>query len=230
MRLVVVSLTPITDTPANQIALEEPIKDPRSCAGLGYGESKWVAESLLLRAREAVGLRTATVRVGQIAGDTRVGGWNKQEWVGAIARLGQIVKALPERDEPVTWIPVDIVATALVDMARSEDPVFNLVAPVASDWRTVFGAFAEHLGLPLIKYDEWVSRVTAAAETNTSAEDIQPFALARFFQVGNFGEGALVSTERACEASPALASMAPISEQDVALYVNFWRKIGFLRG
>ena len=222
-------LTLKPDTPSSHPALEKPIADARVSAGIGYGESKWVAETLLLRAREAAGLRATVVRVGQMAGDTRVGGWNKQEWVGAIVRLGQIVHALPMRDEPVTWVPVDTAAAALIDMARSEEPVFNLVAPVSSDWQTVFGAFAERLNLPLIKYDEWAARVLAAADSDISAEDVQPFALASFFQAGNFGEGALVSTIRACEVSPTLAKMSPIGKQDVALYVDFWEKIGFLR-
>ena len=69
---------------------------------MGYAESKWVSESILLNARETTGANTATVRVGQLSGDTRVGGWNKQEWVGAIARAGQIVKSFPERDAEVS--------------------------------------------------------------------------------------------------------------------------------
>ncbi|VDB87373.1 unnamed protein product [Peniophora sp. CBMAI 1063] len=226
--LFVSSISVLLSTPSDRPALEEPIVDARISAGFGYAESKWVAETLLLRARDAVGLRSAAVRVGQMSGDTRVGGWNKQEWVGAIARLGQIVQALPMRDEPVTWVPVDIAATALIDMTRSEEPCFNLVAPVASDWQTVFGAFAERLNLPLIKYEEWAARVTAAAERNTSSEDTQPFALAQFFQEGNFGEGASISTTRACKVSPTLAKMSPVGAEDVALYVDFWKKIGFL--
>lgn len=214
--------------PSNSPALERPIWNPRLCVGMGYGESKWVAETLLLRAHEAVGLRTGIVRVGQIAGDTRVGGWNKQEWVGAIARLSQIVKAIPDRDEPVSWVPVDIVAAALIDMARTEEPVFNLVAPTPSDWKTVFGAFAQRLDLPIIGYEEWIARVSAAAESNTSEENVQPFALAGFFQAGVFGEGTAISTERACKASPALAHMSPIGEKDVLLYMDFWKRIGFL--
>lgn len=218
----------VSGSDPDKLALEEPIRDPKLAAGIGYGESKWVAETLLLRAREAVGLRAATVRVGQISGDTRVGGWNKQEWVGAIARLGQIVRALPDRDEPISWVPVDIVATALIDMARSEKPVFNLVAPTPSDWKTVFGAFSQQLGLPLIKYDEWTACVSAAAESNTNNEDVQPLALADFFRAGVFGEDAKISTVRACEASPALANMSPVGAKDVALYLDFWKRIGFL--
>ncbi|VDB85408.1 unnamed protein product [Peniophora sp. CBMAI 1063] len=226
--LFVGSVSVLFGAPENQIALEEPILDARLSAGIGYGESKWVAETLLLRARDAVGLRASTVRVGQIAGDTRVGGWNKQEWVGAIARLGQMVHAIPERDEPISWVPVDVVATTLIDMTRSEEPVFNLVAPVPSDWKTVFGAFAKQLNLPLMAYDKWTSRVSAAAETYTGDRDVQPLALADFFQAGKFGEGTTISTERACKASPALANMSPIGEKDVTLYLDFWKRIGFL--
>ncbi|KZV68636.1 acetyl-CoA synthetase-like protein [Peniophora sp. CONT] len=226
--LFVSSLSVFLNAPADRPALEEPVSDARDTVSLGYGESKWVAETMLLRAREAVGLRATAVRVGQLAGDTRIGGWNKWEWVGAIARLGQIVKALPDLDEQITWVPVDIAATALIQMIRSEEPVFNLVAPNPSNWRSVFGTFAKRLNVPLIEYDEWAARVVVAAEANTREEDVQPLALSDFFRVGSFGEKIKISAERACEASPALANMAPIGEKDALLYLNFWEGIGHL--
>jgi thioester reductase-like protein len=89
----------VIDHPTDKVALEEPVADPRISAGIGYGESKYVAEAIVLGARKTVGLRGGTVRVGQIAGDTQIGGWNKQEWVGAIARCSQLVGALPMRED-----------------------------------------------------------------------------------------------------------------------------------
>ena len=80
----------------------------------------------------------------------------------------------------------------------------------------------------MIPYEEWTARVSTAAEANTNEDDIQPFALADFFQAGTFGEGTAISTVRACKASPALANMAPLGEKDAALYVDFWKKIGHL--
>lgn len=82
-----------------EAAREKPIMDPRISASIGYAESKWIAETIVLNALREIGLRASVVRVGQLAGDTRYGGWNKQEWVGAITRVSQIVQAFPERTE-----------------------------------------------------------------------------------------------------------------------------------
>jgi thioester reductase-like protein len=99
------------DHPEDSLAPEAPLPDPRTSAGLGYAESKWVAETLVLGARKA-GVRGGTARVGQVCGDTQHGGWNRQEWVGAIARCGQLVGALPER-------PGDVRASHLYARVRS---------------------------------------------------------------------------------------------------------------
>ncbi|KZV69420.1 acetyl-CoA synthetase-like protein [Peniophora sp. CONT] len=228
--LFVSSISVLFGTGSDREALEKPLTDARVSQGMGYAESKWVAETLLFRARDEVGLRTAVVRVGQLAGDTRVGGWNKQEWVGAIARAGQIVGALPDRDEQVSWVPVNTAAAALIDMTRADGSVFHLVAPKPSSWHTVFGTFSAQLDLLLVSFQEWVTRVVDAAETNTRDKDVQPLALADFFRTGDFGEQVKISTSSARAASSRLANMPPIAERDARLYLDFWKRIGHLEG
>ncbi|KAI0031502.1 acetyl-CoA synthetase-like protein [Vararia minispora EC-137] len=227
--LFVSSVSVLFRHPTDAPALEQPIKDPRISAGMGYGESKWVSETILLNAREQVGLRSGVVRVGQVSGDTRIGGWNKQEWVGAIAKASQLVGALPSRgSEAVSWVPVDIVAAALIEMARSNEPVLHLNAPKPATWDTIFGAFARGLGLPLIPYDEWVARVSAAAEANTREEHVSAFALTDFFKKAHFGEDAVMALDRSMKTSSTLAHMTPLGEQDAMRYLEYWRRIGHL--
>ena len=85
--------------PSNSPALERPIWNPRLCVGMGYGESKWVTEQLLGRVAKDTGLRTAVVRVGQLSGDTRVGGWNVKEWVPAIVRASKLLGCVPQKED-----------------------------------------------------------------------------------------------------------------------------------
>jgi thioester reductase-like protein len=92
------------DHPTDKPVLEEPILDPSLSTGMGYGESKWVAETLLLNARKAMGLNTTIVRVGQVAGCNRIGAWTYKEWVPAIVRSSQIVGAVPERPDVRNFI------------------------------------------------------------------------------------------------------------------------------
>jgi thioester reductase-like protein len=211
------------------VALEQSIVDPRVSTSIGYAESKWVAESLVLGARKQTGLRGGVVRVGQVSGDTTHGGWNKQEWVGAMAKAGQLVGALPANDDAtVAWVPVDVVASSLVDMARSDGPVFNLVAPQPVPWATIFGAFGKRLGVPLIPYQEWVERVSAAADANTDQDNVSAFALADFFRDAQFGDQPM-STARAVIASHALREMQPLNEEDALRYLQYWGKIGHVK-
>ena len=65
---------------------------------MGYGESKWVTEQVLHRAARSTGLRTTSVRVGQLSGDSRSGAWNAKEWVPTLVRTSARVGSLPTRD------------------------------------------------------------------------------------------------------------------------------------
>lgn len=65
----------------------------------GYSQSKWVVETLLLKAKRERGLCVNVVRVGQLAGDTKVGGWNEKEWLPVMLRGSQMMGAFPERSE-----------------------------------------------------------------------------------------------------------------------------------
>jgi thioester reductase-like protein len=68
----------------------------RSAVGVGYGESKYVAERILQAVSEVTPLRPVCVRVGQMTG-TVSGAWNSTDWVPAIARSGQVLGMLPDR-------------------------------------------------------------------------------------------------------------------------------------
>ena len=66
---------------------------------MGYSESKWVTEQLFGRAAKQTGLKTTSVRVGQVSGDQRTGGWNTTEWVAALVRVSQRLGCIPVKDE-----------------------------------------------------------------------------------------------------------------------------------
>lgn len=54
-------------------------------SAMGYGESKYVAEQLLEKARERSNVSSAICRVGQLAGPVvKSGLWNKQEWLPSV--------------------------------------------------------------------------------------------------------------------------------------------------
>jgi len=75
--------------------LEEPLDDPATPLGGGYGESKWVGEQILYRASKTTPLRPIIVRVGQISGGIN-GAWHTTDWVPIIAKSSATLGCFPE--------------------------------------------------------------------------------------------------------------------------------------
>ncbi|THH15912.1 hypothetical protein EW146_g4654 [Bondarzewia mesenterica] len=151
---------------------ETPIDDVTSAIGTGYGESKWVAENVLFRAAKEAGVRTNVVRIGQLCGDSVSGGWNEKEWVPVLLRGSQVLGAFPQRREAVSWIPVDIAASALLDMLGSNEPVLHLVHPHSVDWSVISDTASQLLGVPSIPYTEWAAKLQEVAKTSAVDRDI----------------------------------------------------------
>ncbi|KAI0685536.1 acetyl-CoA synthetase-like protein [Cerioporus squamosus] len=141
---------------------------PELAVGLGYGESKWVTEQLFGRAAKDTGLRTTAVRVGQLSGDTRVGGWNVKEWVPAIVRGSKLLGSVPDRDDTVSWVPVDIAASTLLEVLHSDDRILHLTSPRPVAWSDLFNPIAAKLNVPLIPASEWLGRLRADAARSDS--------------------------------------------------------------
>ena len=78
--------------------IEEPIEDPTGILpAQGYAESKWLGERILASAAAERGLRTVSVRVGQLCGAVS-GYWNEKEWFPAIVKAAKFTGCLPSID------------------------------------------------------------------------------------------------------------------------------------
>ncbi|TFY81856.1 hypothetical protein EWM64_g2159 [Hericium alpestre] len=222
-RLVLLAANVPHDVPVPERLLE----DASMSVGNGYGESKWVAERMLQLAAEQTGLPVTVVRVGQLAGDSEKGFWNIKEWVPALVHNGQKIGALPTGKEDVAWLPVDVAASALLQMLHSKEPVLHLVHPHPVGWDTVFGYFSTALdGLSVIPYSDWVSRFRSA-ETKVDSDSTSAM-LTEFFETGDFSDAPL-SMEKAVKVSQALRNARPLQEKDVINWIEYWKKVGFLR-
>lgn len=74
---------------------EADLSDHHWCFGNGYGESKYVAEQVVARAR-SLGLHATTLRIGQIAGNDTNGAWSVTDWVPSILQSSVHVGSLPD--------------------------------------------------------------------------------------------------------------------------------------
>ncbi|PCH35037.1 NAD(P)-binding protein [Wolfiporia cocos MD-104 SS10] len=214
----------------------------------GYGMSKYVVEEVLAKAYDA-GFRTTSLRIGQISGSSRSGAWNATDWVPSIIKSSVALGALPELDGVVSWLPMDSVAGATVDvMLGSEVPgLINVVHPRPVVWRAVASAVNEELGrkLEFVPLGEWVKRLEDAA-SGASAHDLETIPgikLLEYFQslvvlereareaqVGEFEVGGLpvFRTTQAQSVSRTLAERLPLGDEDARLWVKYWHQVRFL--
>lgn len=127
----------------------------------GYGQTKWVAEQLVLEAGRR-GLPVKIHRAGTISGHSLTGAANAWDLLSAIIvesiKLGYAPDVHGWRAE---MTPVDFVSKAIVHLAaqsQTEQTVFHLGDPEPVDTRSVFDALNE-LGYPTkrLDWDEWVA-------------------------------------------------------------------------
>ncbi|KAL1943361.1 hypothetical protein VTO73DRAFT_4436 [Trametes versicolor] len=233
--LFVSSISSLRNYSGSKPAEETHETEPDLAAGSGYSESKWVTEHLFSLATEKTGLQTTSVRVGQVSGDQRLGGWNTTEWVAALVRASQRLGCIPVKEEEVTWVAVDVVASALQDMVDSGERSLHLVSPKPVQWNTIFVPIAERLGLPTVPYAEWTAKlehsatVAAQAGPGVGQHDAAHNLLGFFKSEGMGGAAVPLSTEKAVRASKSLANARPIGAEDAVKYVEYWAKVGHIK-
>ncbi|KAL2794351.1 hypothetical protein BJX66DRAFT_351276 [Aspergillus keveii] len=111
------SISVAAGTPLPATIAEAPIPELAHAQNMGYARSKLVAERIVQAAAEKTGMVAKVLRVGQIVGDTVHGKWNTTEAIPLMLQTAHTLKALPALDETPSWLPVDIVADAVLDLA-----------------------------------------------------------------------------------------------------------------
>ncbi|CAI6063202.1 unnamed protein product [Clonostachys chloroleuca] len=184
---------------ASHLIREDVSEDPADASPMGYSESKWVAEQVCAAAYKAV---TATesapgsdmppwmsiIRVGQLCGN-QAGIWNKSEAYPLMLSTESLVGCLPRlEDQPLDWLPVDIAADAVLEIAlggqakmpkypahqsslATKPLVYHVLNPFRDpDWSQLLSWVSEDLGqgnLEVVPSSEWVTRLeNTLAQTN----------------------------------------------------------------
>ncbi|KAF2106528.1 male sterility protein [Lophiotrema nucula] len=186
--------------------------------GMGYAQSKLVAENLCMRAAETTGIRARVLRVGQIVADTVHGVWNATEGIPLIMQTALTVGALPRLQETPSWTPVDVVAKAVVEISLSDAGavVANVTNARTFDWTDDLLPALRNAGLKFeeVEPKEWVKRLRAS---NKDPIANPPIKLVDFFASkydrDTFGPSRSYATETARKFSPSLAS-EPVLDQD----------------
>ncbi|KAI1425249.1 acetyl-CoA synthetase-like protein [Xylaria sp. FL1777] len=164
------SVSTAENTPAPATILEAPIVDFNQATPMGYAQSKLVAEYMIINAARA-GARSYVLRIGQVVGDLENGQWNDAEFVPSMFRSVLSLKALPILNEMVSWLPVDTLARAFLEIDdtlrssprphvidRVNPPVFyNMVNPDTFSWDRLLQALKEAgLDFEAVSFADWL--------------------------------------------------------------------------
>ncbi|KAG0224444.1 hypothetical protein B0O80DRAFT_495528 [Mortierella sp. GBAus27b] len=140
----------------------------------GYGQSKWVAEKLIMAAN-ANGLPATIIRPGYVLGHTRTGVTNTDDFIWRLIKGCIELGSVPNINNAVNLCPVDYVAQCVSGVARTPGSegsmVYHVTHPIAPPFR--FNDFFELL----IKYGydvqttEYIAWRTTLMEYTLKSQD-----------------------------------------------------------
>ena len=160
-------------------------------ARTGYGQSKLVSERLLARAARTFGIPVCVVRIGQMAGPIQhgeFGAWPRQEWVPSLIHSSVALGAIPGDlgpNEAVDWVPVDMAAGAIVELAlqtdterenvgtrKKEAQFFHVSNKTLTAWSDILPTMCRYLPeeIRVVNIIEWVDLLEKAVREKASGE------------------------------------------------------------
>jgi carbohydrate kinase (thermoresistant glucokinase family) len=203
--------------------------------GMGYAQSKAVAEHLCARAAQRAGIRTRVLRVGQIMADRTHGVWNHTEAIPLMIQSAMTVGALPKLQETPSWLPVDTVAQAVVEISLSDAEggvVANVTNPRSFRWTEDLLPALKAAGLEFDEVEprEWVRRLRAS---DPDPKANPPIKLVEFFASkydrDEFAPSKVFATDVVRRLSPAIADAPLLSRDLVGKFVGYFRSSAWVK-
>ena len=124
----------------------------------GYAQSKWVAEKLVMMARDR-GLPCCIYRAGRIAWHSQTGVWNTNDLLYRLIKGCIQLGSVPDLERQIEITPVDFVSQAIIHLSRqpkSLGQAFHLVNPQSVPWNQLVHCLrASRYSLQPRSYDDW---------------------------------------------------------------------------
>ena len=190
------SISTAENTPQPALIPDAPINDFSHALTMGYAQSKLVGEHMVLNAARA-GARSYVLRIGQIVGDRQNGFWNDTEFVPLMIRSALSMKVLPALKENCSWIPVDTLATTILEVDRTVQSapkpcamdgtnppvIYNMCNPHSFSWDQLLKELrTAGLEFKAVSYGDWLqclrdSALTGNVEQNPAVKLLDHFEL-----------------------------------------------------
>lgn len=162
------SVSSAAGTPRPGTVAEVTVADSAHVQGTGYAQSKFVTEHITANANKNAGANSRVLRVGQLIGDTKAGEWNTTEGIPLMIQTAVTLGALPALDEEMSWLPVDIAASIILDIALTStatpvnsDLVYHVLNPKRFHWtRDMLPALRDAgLKFEVLPTDQWMEKM-----------------------------------------------------------------------
>lgn len=206
----------------------------------GYGESKHVASQILAIASHRLGINTAIVRAGQLAGpsaDAEGSAWNRHEWLPTLVHTSKILKKLPRtlgNQDCVDWVPMDVAAGTVLDIATHRTSelaeVYHLINPHTTTWSELYPVIKafylnSNIDMEVLEYNEWVDALQQIPRTKENAERVPGLKLLEFYESLRPGTGLglpALETRKSGEASKALKEGSAVDAKVMRRWLEQW--------
>jgi len=226
---------------------EQPIENTSVAEGMGYAQSKLLAELLLQQGAQEIDVPVTICRLGQIAGpvESEYGSWNQNEWFPSLMLSCKALGKMPQTlgaMECMDWIPVDRLADMLVEVLSPDArgggrgssqgaKYLHFVNPNRPHWSDIASSVAASIDrdIEIVPFDQWVDCLAALIEKDEdpSALDIPALKLVDFYQ--HIGDERttrpIFSTDVAQENSIALRNLPEVSLQWIQQWLRQWGQL-----
>ncbi|RPB15662.1 putative NRPS-like enzyme [Morchella conica CCBAS932] len=228
------SISSVLNTDSKTIAEAEPTTFENAMP-MGYARSKLVTEKVCAIAARNTTLPARVLRIGQVVGDTIHGCWNATEAIPLTIQSALTIGCLPRpvTDEIVSWLPVDIVASTIIDLSYlsaedvARDAFFNVSHPGLTSWNNDFlpGLRAAGLKFEEVTPTEWLKRLS---ESNQDPAVNPPVKLLEFFGA-KYGQDTVESvpyslTDKSQKYSTSLGQCKKVDEALIGIFLKFWQE------
>ncbi|MBN3527355.1 non-ribosomal peptide synthetase [Paenibacillus apiarius] len=158
------------DAKKKRIILEDDAPVCFETLKLGYTQSKWVAEGLMMEGRRR-GLSINMYRLGRISGDSRTGVCQDSDFFWKIVRFCLQLGVFPDIDFRFNLIPADFAGSIIVQLASDSqygNQTFHVMNDHDCSFKEIIHILAK-LGYSFeqLPWDIWKTRVSQLLETGT---------------------------------------------------------------
>jgi amino acid adenylation domain-containing protein/thioester reductase-like protein len=208
---------------------------------MGYLETKWVAETMLMQAH-AKGLPVAIYRPKDVSGHSQTGVWKTDSFACSFLKALVELESAPDIPLPLDYVPVDYCSKAIVHVAKKKVPNGDIYHLNNTRYKVLSAIIdqMQELGYPMrrMAYPSWVQDVVQYTGRNPTSP-VTPFVplfverwseekltfLEMYFE-GRIPQFECTNMENALEGTDIVCP--PVDDEMLSLYLSYFLRTGYL--